>query len=47
MIRVTVDADGTVLPQEYCVTQCGSPAYAAPELIGNDKYGPQVDVWSM
>ena len=33
--------------QEYCVTQCGSPAYAAPELLGRRKYGPQVDIWSM
>ncbi len=33
--------------QEFCVTQCGSPAYAAPELLGNAKYGPKVDVWSM
>ena len=28
-------------------TQCGSPAYAAPELLGKNKYGPKVDVWSM
>lgn len=28
-------------------TQCGSPAYAAPELLSRKKYGPKVDVWSM
>jgi len=28
-------------------TQCGSPAYAAPELLARKKYGPKVDVWSM
>lgn len=28
-------------------THCGSPAYAAPELLAQKKYGPQVDVWSM
>lgn len=28
-------------------TQCGSPAYAAPELLAKNKYGPKVDVWSM
>ncbi|XP_052809169.1 MAP/microtubule affinity-regulating kinase 4-like [Mya arenaria] len=33
--------------QDFCVTQCGSPAYAAPELLGRKKYGPQVDVWSI
>ncbi|KAL4647748.1 hypothetical protein GN956_G8800 [Arapaima gigas] len=28
-------------------TQCGSPAYAAPELLSQKKYGPKVDVWSI
>uniref|UniRef100_A0A665UQ07 non-specific serine/threonine protein kinase n=1 Tax=Echeneis naucrates TaxID=173247 RepID=A0A665UQ07_ECHNA len=28
-------------------TQCGSPAYAAPELLSRKKYGPKVDVWSI
>lgn len=27
-------------------TQCGSPAYAAPELLAKRVYGPKVDVWS-
>ncbi len=27
---------------------CGSPDYAAPELVGNESYtGPEVDVWAM
>jgi len=35
------------MPAELCVTQCGSPAYAAPELLNNNKYGSKVDIWSM
>ncbi|XP_057679540.1 hormonally up-regulated neu tumor-associated kinase homolog [Corythoichthys intestinalis] len=35
------------LPAELLSTQCGSPAYAAPELLAHQKYGPKVDVWSI
>ncbi|XP_058884698.1 hormonally up-regulated neu tumor-associated kinase homolog A-like isoform X2 [Acipenser ruthenus] len=28
-------------------TQCGSPAYAAPELLSRKKYSSKVDVWSI
>jgi len=38
---------GRTMPNELCVTQCGSPAYAAPELLNNSKYGSKVDIWSM
>ncbi|XP_055955100.1 probable serine/threonine-protein kinase MARK-C isoform X2 [Patella vulgata] len=27
--------------------RCGSPAYAAPEVFSNRKYGPGVDIWSV
>ncbi|NXF85269.1 HUNK kinase, partial [Eubucco bourcierii] len=33
--------------QDLLHTQCGSPAYAAPELLAHRKYGPKVDVWSI
>ncbi|KAM6432688.1 uncharacterized protein O9250_000087 [Rhynochetos jubatus] len=35
------------LSQELLHTQCGSPAYAAPELLAHGKYGPKVDIWSI
>ncbi|XP_070595210.1 uncharacterized protein [Erythrolamprus reginae] len=35
------------LSQELLNTQCGSPAYAAPELLAHKQYGPKVDVWSI
>uniref|UniRef100_A0A3Q0R9X5 non-specific serine/threonine protein kinase n=1 Tax=Amphilophus citrinellus TaxID=61819 RepID=A0A3Q0R9X5_AMPCI len=40
----TLKADSLSL--ELLSTQCGSPAYAAPELLAHRKYGPKVDVWS-
>ncbi|KAH9508967.1 hypothetical protein Btru_048416 [Bulinus truncatus] len=45
-IKVANLPDG-VRAEEFCVTQCGSPAYAAPELLNHEKYGLQVDLWSI
>lgn len=33
--------------REFLKTQCGSPAYAAPEILGHKPYGPEVDAWSI
>ncbi|XP_018117793.2 hormonally up-regulated neu tumor-associated kinase [Xenopus laevis] len=41
----TIRVEG--LSQDLLNTQCGSPAYAAPELLANKKYGVKVDVWSI
>ncbi|XP_076466414.1 uncharacterized protein LOC143297800 [Babylonia areolata] len=46
-IKVSSAPEGAAHAQEYLVTQCGSPAYAAPELLNHRKYGLQVDVWSI
>ncbi|GFO06252.1 hormonally upregulated neu-associated kinase, partial [Plakobranchus ocellatus] len=45
-IKVIDGADGTK-ETELCSTQCGSPAYAAPELLNHEQYGLQVDSWSI
>ncbi|XP_076445732.1 uncharacterized protein LOC143283402 [Babylonia areolata] len=46
-IKVSPTPGGVLHGQEYLVTQCGSPAYAAPELLNHQKYGLPVDVWSI
>ncbi|XP_014681065.1 PREDICTED: MAP/microtubule affinity-regulating kinase 4-like isoform X2 [Priapulus caudatus] len=46
-LKVSTGEDGQTIVQEFCITQCGSPAYAAPELLGHRKYGTKVDVWSI
>ena len=38
----------TYKPGELLKTACGSPCYAAPEMIAGKKYnGLMVDIWSM
>ncbi len=34
-------------PGSFLTTQCGSPAYTAPECLGGKRYGPEVDIWSI
>ena len=38
--------ENAVTDKNGLTTQCGSPAYAAPELLAKRVYGPKVDVWS-
>lgn len=33
---------------KFCDTHCGSPYYAAPEMVSENEYvGPEVDIWSL
>uniref|UniRef100_A0A3B4AER7 non-specific serine/threonine protein kinase n=1 Tax=Periophthalmus magnuspinnatus TaxID=409849 RepID=A0A3B4AER7_9GOBI len=49
-IKIVFGLSNTLKPDSLSLdllsTQCGSPAYAAPELLAHRKYGPKVDVWS-
>ena len=33
--------------QEMRNTQCGTPLYLAPELVGKQKYSETVDIWAI
>lgn len=37
----------SIAGRDFLSTQCGSPAYSAPELLGGKSYGKEVDVYSM
>ncbi|XP_052811105.1 uncharacterized protein LOC128238860 [Mya arenaria] len=37
---------GRVAPDAFLTTQCGSPAYAAPEVLARTPYTQAVDMWS-
>jgi len=32
---------------EVMSTPCGTPGYVAPEILKSEKYGPEVDMWSI
>jgi serine/threonine protein kinase len=42
------DLDPTRQEGNLCGTFCGTPLYAAPELVSGIKYhGPPADIWAM
>ena len=34
-------------PDVRLSTKCGTPCYVAPEILTDDHYGPEVDMWSV
>ncbi|PAA53734.1 hypothetical protein BOX15_Mlig019665g1 [Macrostomum lignano] len=46
MVSAVPNENGGIVTQ-LCRTQCGSPAYAAPEVLAKKPYGTAVDVWSI
>lgn len=34
-------------PDTLMTTACGTPGYVAPEVLTNEGYGPEVDMWSL
>ena len=46
-VSVDFGLSNTLGEGDRLLTQCGSPAYAAPEVFCQKAYGPAVDIWSM
>ena len=47
-LSIDFGLSNTYNKDELMKTRCGSLEYAAPELFDpTEKYGPEVDVWSM
>ncbi|EDQ91153.1 uncharacterized protein MONBRDRAFT_14904, partial [Monosiga brevicollis MX1] len=44
---VDLGLGNSIADKDFLRTQCGSPAYSAPELLGGKKYNEKVDIWSI
>ncbi|KAJ1630386.1 kinase-like domain-containing protein [Pavlovales sp. CCMP2436] len=45
--RITGNATTTDRKEQMLHTRCGTPGYAAPEVLGGRNYGPACDMWAV
>jgi len=45
-VKITDFGLSRSMPQDATMTACGTPKYAAPEVLKSTRYGPGADVWS-
>ena len=47
MIKISDFGLSRIVKDELAMTACGTPGYVAPEILGGQGYGKEVDFWSI